>query len=205
MYNNITLICHHILKYCAQLNTAGVTGWIKSLPLWCRCPCGCASETPSGCVTTQTCGWCDPSRDCVVSNPSSSFHGSALDCWLPRWRDWNGNNDKSARGWDDVFDVHSQSVTTLFPRQSLNALTVVSPGRCRRRRPCWWEWEGSASGDCGNEEGWCLPGQEKQSDGKKLLYRFCSVCIHFFQTRNMGCRAISLFIHVHIYVVQSYC
>lgn len=54
-----------------------------------------------------------------------------------------------------------------FSTKLLNALTVVSPVRCRRRRPCWWEWEGSAGGDCGNEGGWCLPGQEKERGGKK--------------------------------------
>lgn len=40
-------------------------------------------------------------------------------------------------------------------------LTVVSLGGCQRRLPCWWEWEGSASGDYGNEEGWYLPDQER--------------------------------------------
>lgn len=43
----------------------------------------------------------------------------------------------------------------------LSVLTVVSAVQCQRRLPCWWGWEGSAGGDCGNVEGWCLPEQER--------------------------------------------
>lgn len=70
-----------------------------------------------------------------------------------------------------------------FSTKLLNALTVVSPVRCRRRRPCWWEWEGSAGGDCGNEGGWCLPGQEKERGWRNTSYSLLNLKKWFFLQR----------------------